>query len=98
MDAAGDIALGYSVSSSSLFPGVRYATRVPTDPPGTLRAEAVLVAGRGSQTGTNRWGDYSGLVVDPVTDCSFWYTNEFYRRSSASNWKTVVGVFTMPGC
>jgi hypothetical protein len=98
MDAAGDIALGYSVSSSALFPSVRYATRAPTDPPGTLQAEAVMIRGRGSQTGTNRWGDYSGLVVDPVTDCSFWYTNEFYRQSSASNWNTAVGVFTMPSC
>jgi hypothetical protein len=98
MDGAGDIALGYSVSSSTLFPSIRYATRVPTDPLGTLQAEAVLAPGRGSQTGTNRWGDYSGMVVDPVNDCSFWYTNEFYRRSSSSDWSTVVGVFTMPEC
>lgn len=98
MDQAGDIALGYSVSSTALFPSIRYATRVPTDPPGTLQAERVLAPGRGSQTGSNRWGDYSGMVVDPVNDCSFWYTNEFYRRSSSSNWSTVVGVFTMPSC
>jgi hypothetical protein len=98
MDSAGDIALGYSVSSSTLFPGIRYATRTPTDPPGTLQAEAVLAAGGGSQTGSNRWGDYSGMVVDPVSDCSFWYTNEFYRRSSGTNWGTAVGVFTVPSC
>jgi hypothetical protein len=98
MDRAGNIALGYSVSSSALFPSIRYATRAPTDPPGTLQAEAVLVAGRGSQTRERGWGDYSGMVVDPVGDCSFWYTNEFYRRSSPSDWSTAVGVFTVPSC
>ena len=38
------------------------------------------------------------MSVDPVTDCQFWHTNQFYNPSSASNWKTVVGAFTMPGC
>jgi hypothetical protein len=98
MDGDGNIALGYSVSSSSLFPSVRYATRAPTDPPGTFQAEAVLINGRGSQTGSNRWGDYSAMSVDPANDCSFWYTNEGYATSSPTNWKTVVGVFTMPTC
>ncbi|MGH2723210.1 MAG: hypothetical protein ACRDI0_02910 [Actinomycetota bacterium] len=98
MDGAGNIALGYTVSSSTLFPAIRYATRAPGDPPGTFQPEAVLIDGGGSQTGSNRWGDYSAMSVDPANDCSFWYTNEFYATSSATNWRTAVGVFTMPGC
>ena|SRR5688572_22257819 len=98
MDGAGNIAMGYSVSSSLLHPNIRYATRTPADPLGTLQPEAILVNPNGSQTGSNRWGDYSAMSVDPANDCSFWYTNEFYRRNSSTTWGTAVGVFTMPNC
>lgn len=98
MDGEGNIALGYSISNSGMFPGVRYATRSPRDPLGTLQPERTLQAGAGSQTASDRWGDYSAMVVDPVTDCQFWYTNEFYKQTQPSNWKTTVGAFTVPGC
>jgi len=98
MDQAGDIALGYSASSSNDFPSIRYATRRPADPPGTLGAEKILKAGGGSQTGSDRWGDYSGMSVDPVGGCQFWYTNEYYDVNSGSDWKTAVGAFTQPNC
>ena len=98
MDGAGDIALGYSVSSSLLHPYIRYATRTAADPLGTLQPEAILVNPNGSQTGSNRWGDYSAMSVDPANDCSFWYTNQFYRTNASTTWKTRVGVFTMPNC
>jgi hypothetical protein len=98
LDGRGDIALGYSVSSSALFPSIRYATRAPGDPLGTLRPEAVLKNGGGSQTASNRWGDYSAMSIGPSGGCRFWYTNEFYAQNSATSWRTVVGVFRMPGC
>ncbi len=99
MDQDGNIALGYSVSSGSVFPGIRYATRAPGDAPGTLQAEAVLQAGAGSQTSTfNRWGDYSAMNVDPADDCSFWYTNEYYTATSTSTWSTRIGRFKEPTC
>jgi fibronectin type 3 domain-containing protein len=99
MDSAGDIAVGYSVSSSSTSPSIRYAGRSPADAAGTLGAEGVLKAGTGSQTSSsNRWGDYSSLVVDPVDGCTFWYTNEYYSGSSSSSWRTWVGSFSFPGC
>jgi hypothetical protein len=98
MDKAGNIALGYSASSSSRFPSIRYTTRAPGNPPGTLQAEEVLRKGKGSQTGSNRWGDYSAMTVDPVDDCQFWYTNEYYNPSSATTWRTRVGAFTVPSC
>ena len=40
MDEDGNIALGYSVSSSTLFPGIRYATRTPGDPARHARARS----------------------------------------------------------
>ena len=58
MDQAGDIAVGYSKSSSSVYPSIAFAGRVPSDPSGTLEGETEVVSGTGSQTGTlTRWGD-----------------------------------------
>ncbi len=67
MDGAGDLAVGFSVSSAAIVPGLRYAGRLAGDPLNQLaQGEATLFAGVGSQTGTsNRWGDYSDLTVDP---------------------------------
>jgi hypothetical protein len=98
MDQAGNMALGYAVSSGTMNPAMRYATRLSTDPLGTMQTEAVLINGTGSQTGSNRWGDYSAMGIDPANDCTFWYTNEYYPTNASSTWKTRVGVFTIPGC
>lgn len=98
MDRSGGIALGYSASSGSAVPSVRYATRLPTDPVNTLQTEVVMHTGGGSQTGSNRWGDYSALTVDPVDGCTFWFTNEYYTANSGNNWTTRIGKFVMPEC
>jgi hypothetical protein len=101
MDKSGNIAVGYSASSSSVLPSLRYAGRLATDALNTLgQGEAVLFAGLGSQTGTsNRWGDYSDMTVDPVDDCTFWFTSEYYPSGSTQfNWRTRIGSFSFPGC
>jgi hypothetical protein len=98
VDRAGDIALGYSESGPTRFPSVRYATRTPGDPLGTLEPERVLRAGGGSQTGSTRWGDYSSMSVDPVGGCDFWYTQEYYPTTSEEGWRTAIGRFSVPGC
>jgi len=100
MDQAGNIALGYSVSSSSVSPAIRYTGRLAGDALGTMtQGETTLQAGGGSQTGTlHRWGDYSALTVDPVDDCTFWYTNEYLKASGTFNWSTRIGSFKLPNC
>jgi hypothetical protein len=57
-----------------------------------------LTAGGGSQTGTLRWGNYSSMDVDPVDDCTFWYTTEYYSATSAAGWRTRIASFTLPSC
>src|SRR5215472_5310338 len=61
MDHNGNMAVGFSASSSTIHPEIRYAGRLATDPGNTLgQGEATLFAGTGSQTDTgSRWGDYS---------------------------------------
>ncbi len=99
MDGASDIAVGYSVSSSAVYPSIRYTGRVPTDPIGTLESETSVQAGSGSQLQTlSRWGDYSAMSVDPVDDCTFWYTSEYLKTSGTWNWSTWITSFKFPGC
>lgn len=100
MDASGNIALGYSVSSSTIYPSIRYAGRLVSDTLGQLpQAEEVLIAGSGSQTGTAaRWGDYSTMSVDPADQCTFWYTTEYVATTGYATWQTRVGAFKFPSC
>lgn len=64
MDKVGNIAVGYSISSTTLFPGIRYATRGPDDPPATLGTEKILQSG----TGTQRCKLANGRCLCPKTD------------------------------
>ena len=66
----------------------------------TLQAESTIITGGGSQSGSNlaRWGDYSSLTVDPVDDCTFWYTTEYLLNTGAFNWSTRIASFKFPTC
>lgn len=102
MDGNGNIALGYSISSSSIYPSVYYTGRLANDPLNTMtQAESVIIDGGGAQTGTfggrNRWGDYSSMTVDPSQCGTFWYTQEYYATTSSANWQTRVASFQFPG-
>jgi hypothetical protein len=99
MDQSSDIALGYSVSSSSVYPSIYFTGRVAADAPGSMEGEQLIVNGSGSQTGgVNRWGDYSAMTVDPVDDCTFWYTQEYIQSTGSFNWNTRISNFIFPNC
>jgi len=99
MDKAGNIALGYSASSGTVFPGIRIAGRFRSDIRNTLRGELDVVPGSGSQTRlAEQWGFYSTMQVDPVDDCTFWYTNQYYPATSSFNWATKIIAFKFPSC
>jgi hypothetical protein len=98
-DNQGNLALGFSASSSLINPQIRYAGRLVTDPLNVLSGEQHLFDGTGSQTDTvNRWGDYSDITVDPVDDCKFYYTTEYYDTTSSFNWRTRIGSFKFAQC
>ncbi len=95
MDGAGNIALGYNVSSSTTYPSLRYAGRLSSDPLGTLpQGEYNIVSGTASN-GSNRYGDYAAMSVDPVDDCTFWFTGQY---NPASQWSTRVAAFRFDEC
>ncbi len=99
MDKVGNIALGYSASSGSISPSIRYTGRFAGDALGTLQAENSILASTGSQlSNLSRWGDYSSLTVDPVDDCTFWYTTEYLKSNGTFNWSTRIASFKLTGC
>jgi outer membrane protein assembly factor BamB len=101
MDHMGDIAAGYSISSSAMHPSINYAGRLVGDPAGLFsQGEATMFTGPGSNTGPySRWGDYSAMQIDPADDCSFWYVQEYYPATGNSfSWHTRVGHFKFPSC
>jgi len=96
MDEFGNIGLGYSVSSNSTFPSIRYAGRLKNDPLGQISIiEHSIKEGTGSQTSSSsRWGDYSSLSVDPNDGATFWYTTEYVQNTGEANWQTRIASFT----
>ena len=103
VDRAGNMAFGYSTSSSTTKPAIKYAGRLATDPINTFsQTEQVLIQGAGTQTGNcggspcTRWGDYSAMSVDP-DGCTFWYTNMYYATDGL-NHHTRIGSFGLPQC
>jgi hypothetical protein len=103
MDKVGDLALGFSESSSTIHPTVAFTGRTPSDPLGTMEGIKIIFAGSGSQTGGtvnggNRWGDYSSMAIDPSNDCTFWYVNEYIPSNGNFNFHTRIASFKFPTC
>jgi hypothetical protein len=102
-DSSGNIALGFSRSSSTEDPSIAYVGRTPGDLLNTLpQPETTLVSGGGYvNDGTPFFGDYSQMTVDPVDDCTFWYANEYYANQTEGNadeFRTRISSFRYPTC
>lgn len=101
MDKAGNIALGYSRSSSTLHPDIYFTGRAASDPPGTMEGEAAIVdqsVATGSQPDTsNRWGDYTSMSID-LDGCTFWYTNQYYTVTTRFSWSTRIASLKFNNC
>ena len=99
MDKQGNIAIGYSASGTTLSPSIRVAGRLNADILSRVRGEMQVVDGTGAQTSSaQRWGDYSALQLDPVDNCTFWYTQEYTNSTSSANWATRIVAFKFNGC
>jgi len=91
LNGGGRIGLGYSVSSSTVYPGIRYcgqsASAYNTGAGVMDIPEDVIQTGAYSQTAYNRWGDYSLLSVDPTDDQTFWFTSQYIGTGAARKTK-----------
>lgn len=99
IDRAGNIGLGFSISSPGMRPAIGYTGHIASDAPGEMgQGEAIAASSGGSQADSIRWGDYSSMSVDPADECTFWYTNEYIPADGLYNWRTRIFSFQLPGC
>jgi len=82
VDKFGNMGIGFAASAPSIYPGAYYTGRLFSDAAGTTQAPAVLAAGldyyyRAFGGSRNRWGDYSGIALDPLNGTTFWIFNEY---------------------
>ncbi|TAM80127.1 MAG: hypothetical protein EPN47_16685 [Acidobacteria bacterium] len=96
-DKQGNLGLGYSVSSASVFPYLAVTGKTPGD--SGMELETQFNIGKGAQKSVNRWGDYSSMSVDPSDDCTMWYANEYLKKTgSYTNWGTFIVGFRFNSC
>jgi len=104
MNHQGDLALGYSVSSTAVIPSIRYVAKLAAQSlaTGLAQGETEIKTGGGvpQTSASGRWGDYSQMTVDPVDDCTFWYTQEYYATggTGTSPWRTWIAKFAPGAC
>jgi hypothetical protein len=93
VDAAGDVAIGFSGSSSAQFAGAFAVVGKFDGTTTTFNTPALLQAGAApytvtSGTGRIRWGDYSATTVDPTNPNHLWTIQEY--ASGPDQWSTYV--------
>jgi hypothetical protein len=108
-DSTGNIAMGYSISGAAAtsyysgFPGLAIDARSPSMPLGTLLTEEIVFPGVSVEVPvpplkTGRWGAVSGMAIDPVDQCTFWFTGQYEPAPGVYNWSTKIVSFSLPGC
>lgn len=102
VDQDGNMALGYSLSDTDKYPSIYYTGRLNGEGLGLLpQGNNAIIDGGGSQTdagrGMTRWGDYSSMSLDPIDNCTFWYTTEYYSTTGVI-WQTRIAALKFPSC
>jgi hypothetical protein len=99
MDKDRNILLGYSKSSLTVKPGIYITGRLEADPINMMGAEIAMQPSTGVQIGGgNRWGDYTSMNLDPIDQCTFYYTNEYLKTDGAFHWSTRIAAYKFPSC
>jgi len=97
-DKQGNIAVGYSVSGTTIDAGISFSSRAPSDPLGVLGNEQAVLTSTSFQSGHSRWGDYTSMSVDPTDDCTMWYTDQYMPASGDFKWATHLNSFKLGTC
>ena len=103
VDVDETLAIGFSASHSSIFPGAYYTGRRLADAAGTVQSIGTLKLGEASYIrtlggGVNRWGDYSSMALAP-DGRTFWAFNLYAEtqgnlfNGENGRWGTMWGRF-----
>jgi len=98
-DHDGNAAVGYSISSAEVHPGIKASWWSLTNP-SKKPIELSIYSGGGDSISAKNWGDYSSMTVDPVDDCTFWYVNQYLasNQTGSPNWNTRIANFKVSTC
>lgn len=98
IDRFTNIAIGYTVSSSLIYPSLEMAYHAYNDQNNHTFIQPV-VTGMGSQVDNVKdWGSHSSMTVDPVDECTFWYSNQYLKTTGSYNWSTFIVKFKLAAC
>lgn len=92
IDGQGNIGIAYSVSGINKHPSLRYTGRYASDPLGQMTFEEYEFASGNGSLGSDRFGDYASMSVDPADDQTFWFAGEYIPTNG--NWSTKVVAFS----
>jgi len=94
VDSSGNMIIGYSISGPTVYPSAAYAV-IPAAGTGLEDGVHYLAQGQSSYTPDNagiannsRWGDYSGIAIDPSDNGSFWVFNQY--ATGQTTWATTI--------
>jgi hypothetical protein len=79
----GDALIGYTRFTAADYPSAGFAFRSAADGPGMMQPGAIAkpgeapYVGRNADESSNRWGDFSATVVDPLDGVTFWSIQEY---------------------
>lgn len=98
IDQTGNIMLAYNVSSTSVFPSIRYTGRHVSDTLGVMtQGETTMAAGNGVNN-SSRYGDYNHMTVDPIDNCTFWFLGMYNPNSSGDTKGVRIGSASFDNC
>ncbi|MDC7998627.1 T9SS type A sorting domain-containing protein [Gilvibacter sediminis] len=95
IDAAGNIGMGYTIVSPTVYTSLRYTGRQAGDPLGTMTLNEQFIVDGDQPTAfrpDGRYGDYAHLTVDPLDDMTFWHIAE-YMKGTTNTRKSHVAAF-----
>jgi hypothetical protein len=98
-DKDGNAAVGYSVSSTTVHPGIKASWW--SLPNSTAPKALTIKNGIGDEENSTQWGDYTSMTVDPVDECTFWYVNEYFPSNQTGKeiiWNTRIAKFRVSTC
>ena len=102
VDENQNVLVTYSRSGVNEYAGAYVAGRRKNDPPG-ISSSVAMREGQGNYVLTfggtrNRWGDYSGIGLDPLDNALMWTHTEFATNSNSwSTWISGNKIGPLPG-
>lgn len=98
IDRFTNIAIGYTVTSSLISPSLELGYHNYNDEFNLLARQA-LVTSTGSQVdNVMDWGRGASMSVDPVDECTFWFSGEYLNSTGSLNWSTAIVKFKLKAC